>query len=321
MRSLFGRLVRRIANRTSRPQATGTSYSEKIRLRGPLYANPIHYAQDGNDVVRQQLELNKPLLVARLGSTELSCIHFFLKNRATANRPYPAAIKAAMSNNSGFFPVNDAALDRFSEMFLAHVGSADIMGVWFNRYEGVVCNSRCPDAKLVEFGCLYPFYYHTPWTSHLRGKRVLVVHPFADSITRQYRERRQLLFKDPDVLPEFELKTIKAVQSIADSKVEFTTWFHAYDHMCLQIRNVEFDVAIIGAGAYGLPLASFVKAMGKQAIHLGGVTQILFGIKGRRWETGVYAETTGKFFNEYWIRPSDAERPEGYYKVDGGEYW
>jgi hypothetical protein len=285
-----------------------------------LYANHIHYGQDGNDVVRQQLELNEPLMVARLGSTELKCIRFFVENRATANRPYPAAVREEMSNHSGFFPANAADLDRFSEMFLGHVGSVDIMGVWFNHYEDVVCNLRCPDAKLVEFGSLAAFHYHPPWSHCLRGRTVLVVHPFADSIMRQYRERRQLLFKNQDVLPEFELKAIKAVQSVADSKVEFATWFHAYDHMCLQICKVDFDVAIIGAGAYGLPLASFVKRQRKQAIHLGGVTQILFGIKGRRWET-VYAETTAKLFNEHWIRPSDAERPEGYSKVGGGEYW
>lgn len=290
-------------------------------MRGPLYVNPIHYGQDGNDVVRHQLELNKPMMVARFGDVELSCITFFLEKRGAANKPYPAAIRATMSNNAGFFSANDAELDRFSAMFLAHVESVDVIGVWFNHYEDVVCNSRCPDAALVEFGCLEPFHYDPPWSSCLRGRTVLAVHPFADSITRQYRERRRLLFKNQDVLPDFELKTIKAVQSIAGSKVEFATWFHAYEHMCHQIGKVEFDVAIIGAGAYGLPLASFVKAQGKQAIHLGGVTQILFGIKGRRWETTVYAETTGRLFNEHWIRPSDAERPEGYSRVDGGAYW
>ena len=45
-----------------------------------------------------------------------------------------------------------------------------------------------------------------------------------------------------------------------------------------------FDVAIIGCGAYGMPLAAMLKQAGKQAIHLGGATQLLFGIKGKRWE-------------------------------------
>ena len=123
-----------------------------------------------------------------------------------------------------------------------------------------------------------------------------------------------------DVLPDFELKTIKAVQSIAGSKVEFATWFDAYRHMCDKIAREDFDICLIGAGAYGLPLASFAKSMGKQAIHLGGVTQILFGIKGRRWERE-YEDSTAKLFNEHWVRPLASETPAHKDRVDRGCYW
>ena len=319
MRNPFLGVVRRLAHRSSGRPASEAAYAEKIRLRGPLYSNPVHHDQDGNDVMRHRLESHRPVMVARLGATELRCIRFFLEHR-TANAPYPAIVRATMPANAGFFPAHDDALDSFSGMLLAHVESVDVMGVCFNPGEDAVCNSRCPNATLVEFGCLEPFRYHAPWSGCLRGRTVLVVHPFADSIARQYRDRRRLLFEDPDVLPDFELKTITAVQSSAGAKVEFATWFDAYEHMCLQISSVEFDVALIGAGAYGLPLASFVKGRGKQAIQLGGVTQILFGIRGRRWET-VYADTTGRLFNEHWIRPSAAERPRGFHNVEGGAYW
>ena len=46
-----------------------------------------------------------------------------------------------------------------------------------------------------------------------------------------------------------------------------------------QIESVEFDIAIIGCGAYGMPLSLFVKDLGKKAIHLGGNVQYLFGIR------------------------------------------
>jgi len=121
-------------------------------------------------------------------------------------------------------------------------------------------------------------------------------------------------------LPVFELKTVKAVQSIAGSIVGFETWFDAYSYMCDEIAKVNFDIAIIGAGAYGLPLASFVKRLGRQAIHMGGVTQILFGIKGRRWEVD-YAESIAKLFNEHWISPSQSEIPKGHNRVEEGCYW
>jgi hypothetical protein len=194
------------------------------------------------------------------------------------------------------------------------------MGVWFNQYEDVVCNTYCPDAELVDLDCLEPFRFSNPWSSTLAGRKVLVVHPFVESIKKQYAEKRRLLFPSPDVLPDFELLTLKTVQSIAGSKVDFATWFDAYHHMCYEISRIDFDICIIGAGAYGLPLASFAKQLGKQAVHLGGVTQILFGIKGRRWERE-YADSTAKLFNEHWVRPLPSETPANKDKIEKSSYW
>ena len=81
-----------------------------------------------------------------------------------------------------------------------------------------------------------------------------------------------------------------------------------------EISRKDFDVALIGCGAYGFPLAAYVKRLGKQAIHVGGPLQLYFGIKGKRWDnSGLY--------NEYWISPSDNERPKNLNKVEGGCYW
>jgi glycerol-3-phosphate dehydrogenase len=66
-------------------------------------------------------------------------------------------------------------------------------------------------------------------------------------------------------------------------------------------------VAIIGAGAYGLPMASFVKSIGKKAVHLGGVTQILFGIKGKRREKQALKDN---LYNRHWVRASQDETPD-----------
>ena len=225
-----------------------------------------------------------------------------------------------MSNNAGFFPTDDDSLDAFSKLFLSHLKMVDVMAVWFNQYEDVICNTYCQDAELIDLTCLEPFHFATPWSSKLAGKKVLVVHPFADSIRKQYEEKRRLLFASPDVLPEFELKTLKAVQSIAGTRVDFATWFDAYQYMCDEIAKVDFDICLIGAGAYGLPLAAFAKSLGKKAIHLGGVTQILFGIKGKRWEQ-LYADTTAQLFNEHWVRPMVSETPESKDMVEKGCYW
>lgn len=47
--------------------------------------------------------------------------------------------------------------------------------------------------------------------------------------------------------------------------------------------------------------------MGKSAIHLGGATQILFGIRGSRWEDKSWFSEN---LNDYWAYPLDEDKPE-----------
>lgn len=122
-----------------------------------------------------------------------------------------------------------------------------------------------------------------------------------------------------EILPEFELITYKAIQTIAGNNTEkYEDWFQALSIMIEDIKKIDFDIAIIGCGAYGFPLAAECKRMGKKAIHLGGQTQVVFGILGKR-----YDNSTGlkPYINEYWVRPSDEERPANYQNVEGGCYW
>ena len=296
------------------------TYDDKIKCRGPLYNQRILFSQEGNDRIGELISHNQPLMISRLGSGELACLQFYLQKRANGKKAYPQIISSGMANPAGFFPVDDDPLDDFSRLYLKELKHVDILGVWFNHFEDVICKNYCNDAELVELGSLEPFHFTNPWSSRLEGRKVLVIHPFSDSIRKQYKEKRTLLFTDPGVLPEFELKTLQAVQSIDGSQVEYATWFDAYHYMCDEIAKIDFDICIIGAGAYGLPLASFAKKIGKQAIHMGGATQLLFGIKGRRWEQA-YEGYSQKLFNEHWVRPTESETPANKDRIENGCYW
>ena len=132
------------------------------------------------------------------------------------------------------------------------------------------------------------------------------------------------LFLNPMVLPEFgELTVIKAVQSLGGGNTEFSNWFEALNSMKAQMDSIDYDVCLIGCGAYGFPLAAHAKRTGHQAIHLGGVLQLLFGIKGKRWEdpnyNNRYNYTT--LFNDSWVKPGEDLKPSNYRAVEGGCYW
>ena len=124
------------------------------------------------------------------------------------------------------------------------------------------------------------------------------------------------MFNNPDFLPEFNLLTIKAVQSLGGVS-EFEDWFAALQYMKDEMDKLQYDIAIIGCGAYGFNLAAHAKRTGHKAILLGGATQLLFGIMGKRWEDKKYNIPV----NEHWCRPAEAERPASFEQVENGCYW
>ena len=82
--------------------------------------------------------------------------------------------------------------------------------------------------------------------------------------------------------------------------------------------QIDFDIALIGCGSYGFPLASRIKKYGKKSIHLGGATQLMFGIKGKRWDQ---EQVFVNLYNKFWKYPSINEKPIGYLGLDRGSYF
>lgn len=95
---------------------------------------------------------------------------------------------------------------------------------------------------------------------------MLVVHPFANLIKEQYIHREKL-FKSSNILPKMDLKVYQAVQSM-NGNPEFASWFMALEKMEYDISKIDFDVALLGCGAYGMPLGAFIKSELKKLSYI-----------------------------------------------------
>ena len=290
---------------------TGKSINFKV------YAGrEVMQLQETNDLIAYKISEKHPFAAGRLGATELQTVW---KTDLPQNKEQKKRILNQMKNNSGFFPMDPDLLQDFSDIMKNACGQMDLLAVWFNEMEDYVIDAYGKNCCLTYLRALEPWYVEHPWTRALKGKKVLVIHPFTDTIKKQY-EKREYLFENKEILPEFEtLYTVKAVQTIAGASDDrFRDWFEALDWMFEQAMKTDFEVAIIGCGAYGFPLAAKIKSSGRSAVHMGGAVQLLFGIKGKRWDTH---PVIGKMYNEYWVRPDDSERPKGLEAVEGGCYW
>lgn len=301
--------------------------------------------QSSNDKIYQLLSSGKPCMITRFGTVEINCVNNYLCVNShqsyfgrivnfivdkTHTPWWYENVLYALNNNAGVFPMGVDIAEKLSKRYLDDIPLIDMLAC-HQYYEKFMPLKK--DVERVQLEMLYPFFVNRPWTRILKDKKVLVVHPFEETIKTQYA-KRNLLFSDSNILPEFELITMKAVQTIAGNKSEFNDWFEALAYMEKRIEDTDFDIAIIGCGAYGLPLAAHVKRLGKQAIHLAGGTQLLFGIIGNRWtdaykKKGVWHYLPGKdinidytsLFNENWIYPLDSDTPKNANAVEGACYW
>ena len=278
----------------------------------------IYSAIDVHKVIFDSICSGKPLMVGRYGSIELLC---------TAKENLKISYKKESSlqilcNNAGFFPNDKKYLKEFADLYISSSQYSDVQGVWYLPFEDYAVKKWLPDSVvLTEIRYLEPWFSSQPWTKALEGKDVLVIHPLVNTIENQYRINKHNLFENPDLLPEFNLITVKAVQTIAGTKDDrFPTWFDALEYMFNEAMKHNFDIALIGCGAYGYPLAAKIKAAGKQAIHMGGVLQAMFGIKGKRWEEDPNP-IVRNLYNDYWVRPDKSDVPPENKRVENGCYW
>ncbi len=278
-----------------------------------------------NDYIYRKIMEGRPFMTCRFGNTELQTVVGYLKvkykGHSAQDDAYLDKWFTRLGKDSGFFPVDYQYLERFSELILESGANADLLAMWHLNMEDFIIEEFAPDADLTFLFRLEPWLApKRPWTAALAGKKVLVIHPFERTIQEQYK-KRELIFPNSDILPAFELRTLKAVQTLCGEEDErFATWFDALDYMYEKAMQIDFDVAVIGCGAYGMPLASMLKNAGKQAIHLGGATQLLFGIKGYRWENN-YPTKIATFFNDAWTRALAEETPKNAGTVEKGCYW
>lgn len=291
--------------------------------------------EKAQELLKTFVESDQPCMISRYGSTELRCICGEMLNRdikksskiirellVDKSEQFKKNTQIQLCSQSGFF-TNEENYDndysRFTDIVIHASKNIDALGVWFNLYEDYMIKSFMTrkDDALIPLTALEPYYWKNGWTSALKGKKVLIIHPYADTIKKQYKIKDKLF--GFEVLPDFELIVFKSVQTLANQKDDrFESWFDALDYMAGEINKIDYDIALIGCGAYGMPLASKIKEQGKKAIHIGGSLQIFFGIKGKRWDN---IPEISKFYNEYWVRPSENEKIGGLEKVEDGCYW
>jgi hypothetical protein len=271
--------------------------------------------------IRNALASRKPFAAGKIGGTELRALEYWDRRLRFEWPPARGWIRPAerLMLLSGFFPIEKGHFTSWQNITTQAISEMDFLCAWqtdpfFEQYEQLLINKLAPSS--------FNFFLRNlgrPLIPILLPFKWLVVSPFSLSVERQLPKLREI--HDPDFVQDGEwnypAQTCQVVRCPFYSHLEkspYASWLDGLEKMSKEILAKQFDVALIGAGAWSLPLAARIKDSGRSAIHMGGETQLIFGIRGKRWDN--YS-----IYNKSWVSPDDSEMPQKRERVEDGCYW
>ena len=278
---------------------------------------------DSNTKIKELIEQDKPFSIVRLGSAESYISRDYLINNKI-NKHY---LKDSINLNGIYSKKKDInKFILFCDYHNNSIKNSDILAS-FNNILVDIQNYYSSKYNLpkIHSRSLEPFYImqenKIPWSHSLKDKKVLIINPFVASFQKQLDNGFQI-FKNKKLFhDDQEFVFYKSFQTIAGNHIH-SDWFETFTIMCEDIKKLDFDIALLGCGGYGLPLCDFIKTkMKKSAIYIGGGLQLMFGVMGKRWEVREDWKKIIKDNDTKFIKPSKEEKCSNYKQIEDGCYW
>ena len=264
------------------------------------------------DKVKELLLGAAPCSIGKMGNVELMHFYptFFYGRVSFAGNMLAVNAGLNFKDNKEYFI--------WVEDYARALNKIDCLLAWnHNDAEERIVEAICKKPLIVEnFPDIEPFSHGKEgWHYELADKRVLVISSFKDSIEAQIPNFSK-------IWPEAQIGAVEVIKMPQPHQITGDDTVYYNDVMwgiSDQISSQNFDICIIGAGGYSLPLCNFVKSIGKRAIHLGGATQVLFGIRGSRFDRN-FADQLW-YGTDAFIRPLKSDIPKFHNLVEGSCYW
>jgi hypothetical protein len=265
-----------------------------------------------HDQVKKMLLGERPCSIGKIGSIELLHFGCWVTNNKKVHFGDSLAI------NAGINVRNEEEYSDWLNDFGKSLSNIDCLLAWNkNEIENQIIKYICNNPLIVpEFSDIEPFAHKdNGWHYQLEDKKVLVISSFKDSIESQIPNFSKIWVGAK--LGNCEVIRCPQPHQITGGNPIF--YSDAKWQLADQIANRNFDICIIGAGGYSLFLCDLIKNMGRKSIHLGGATQVLFGIRGSRFDRNFSDQNW--YGTDSFIKPLESDIPKYHNLVENSCYW
>ena len=277
--------------------------------------------------IRNKIELNERFIIPRVAGVENNTAYRIAINSDEDMRFY------TMKNNAGVLITSNKSCKKYSDEYFKSFKNCDIYMGWDmyggdNVYGGIresqdyIKNTYPDKTKVWAESCLDIFNYINcidTWTLALKGKRILIISSFIESIREKESNFHEIYGKE--IFIENTFVYIKPPQLSGDSislewDIELSKFYLELD----KIKD-EYDIALVSCGGLGNIVCNYLyENHNKSAIYVGGVLSVWFGVYNKRM-LEEKPSMLRMYLNKYWSRPKISERPLGWEKVEQGCYY
>ena len=267
---------------------------------------------------------SQPSLFLRFGGGENEVLA-----RLLSGKQIPLGPRRKIATGAGVWPPTSFELEVFAQEYQRGLELCHGVGTWEELHSKnwlSIISALDLESRLFPAWQLDPISYYSDehqqdfaWLNSLFGKRVLVIHPMAESIghqvTRLAKMHTSVRFLpsevrvfQPPVTNGLTMGGSSYSKRLKQAKVELADVL------------IEFEpkVVLVAAGGYGVPLATFAYEQGYSSIQIGGCLQLLFGIMGNRWRE---SEPVLRQRTTNWLDKPLEKRHRGARVVEGATYW
>ena len=266
------------------------------------------------EYIKQQIQSNLPIFIGRIAGVELQVAY-----QAQYYYPQPHLIQE-LENNAGIKVKDSTSLLLYVDMLIKAYDHCTCIAEWDGKVAEItgkgqeLIRKRTPHIYKIQAPQLEPYYYKDSWMPALKGKRVLIVHPFVTTIQQQLPNLKEIF--PCSWFEECTFVFAKPPMTLAGNH-QGKDWKEHYDQFITELDKItDYDIALVAAGGYGMLIADYIYTQKKQVLYIGGALQVFFGIIGKRWFEN---KEILAIMNDYWVSPK--ERPDNYARVERGCYW
>lgn len=281
--------------------------------------------------IKALFESKRPFFVGRIAGIELQIAYHMVHGHSREVRQGCAELE----NNAGIYAPTKESLQAYIDRLLRAYDHCTAIAEW--ESDGAVyaitgkgqqlISRRTPSVPKFPARALEPYYasatdsWSWSWMPCLRGKRVLIVHPFENTIRAQIPKLSDVFpDRQGEWFSECTFHVLRPPVTLAGNHREMEWSEHLSVFLSCLEDVPEVDVALVAAGGYGMLIADelFSRRPTTSVIYVGGALQLFFGIIGKRWFN---QPDVMRLVTDEWIRPVAADKPPEAARVEKGCYW